>query len=244
MSAPVQTSETAGLRCNASLRFAGLARAIPFAIAILFLAVAPLTEYSEARGWRIVEDARWLYAVQSALAAAAIGLLWRFYAELAAPPRAQAGYWLLALVCGALVFLLWIWLDHGLLVLGTSGEGFVPLDADGRIIWGLVAIRLAGAVIIVPIAEELFWRSFVLRWIDKPDFLSVRPQQVSLRAMLLSSVVFGLAHSLWLAGIIAGLAYAALYRLSGNLWVAVLAHAVSNLMLGVWVVVNGNWDFW
>ena len=61
---------------------------------------------------------------------------------------------------------------------------------------------------------------------------------------MLSTFVFTLAHTLWLAAAIAGLVYALLYVKTGKLWVAVIAHAVTNAALGVWVVMTGNWRFW
>ena len=42
----------------------------------------------------------------------------------------------------------------------------------------------------------------------------------------------------------AGLAYAWLYVRTGKLWVAVIAHAVTNGVLGAWVLATGNWQFW
>jgi CAAX prenyl protease-like protein len=83
-----------------------------------------------------------------------------------------------------------------------------------------------------------------MRWIQQPVFESVSPAQVGLRAVVLSTFVFVLAHTLWLAAIVAGLAYAWLYIRTGKLWAAVLAHAVTNGVLGVWVVMTGNWQFW
>jgi CAAX prenyl protease-like protein len=56
--------------------------------------------------------------------------------------------------------------------------------------------------------------------------------------------VFTLAHTLWLGAVVAGLAYAWLYWRTGKLWVPVIAHAVTNGVLGVWVVMTGNWAFW
>jgi CAAX prenyl protease-like protein len=53
-----------------------------------------------------------------------------------------------------------------------------------------------------------------------------------------------LAHTLWLAAVMAGLAYALLYVRSGKLWLPVIAHAVTNGALGIWVVATGNWQFW
>jgi len=97
---------------------------------------------------------------------------------------------------------------------------------------------------VVPLMEELFWRSFLLRWIQQTDFLALAPMQIGLRAILIGSVLFGIEHSLWLAGIVAGLAYAWLYRASGNLWPPIVAHAVTNFSLGVWVLHSGQWQFW
>jgi CAAX prenyl protease-like protein len=83
-----------------------------------------------------------------------------------------------------------------------------------------------------------------MRWIDNPTFEASVPQQIGLRAIVLSTFVFMLAHTLWLAAIVAGLAYAWLYVRTGKLWVAVIAHAVTNGVLGVWVVMTRNWAFW
>jgi hypothetical protein len=44
--------------------------------------------------------------------------------------------------------------------------------------------------------EELFWRSFLMRWIDTPAFESVEPSQVSIKSLILTSVLFGFEHNL------------------------------------------------
>jgi CAAX prenyl protease-like protein len=67
---------------------------------------------------------------------------------------------------------------------------------------------------------------------------------VTLKAVGMSTLVFMLAHTQWLAAIVAGLAYAWLYKRTGSLWTPILAHAVTNGVLGVWVVLYGNWQFW
>ena len=69
-------------------------------------------------------------------------------------------------------------------------------------------------------------------------------RSVGLRAVLASTCVFTLAHTEWLAAAIAGLAYALLYRATGSLWTAVVAHAVTNGVLGAWVVLFGHWRYW
>jgi CAAX prenyl protease-like protein len=115
---------------------------------------------------------------------------------------------------------------------------------DGRIDWLLVAIRIAGAALVVPVMEELFWRSFLMRWIDSPDFESVEPSQLSLKSFAITVLLFGFEHNLWLAGIVAGLAYGWLYKRHQTLWSPILAHAVTNGLLGLWVLRTGNWSYW
>jgi hypothetical protein len=101
-----------------------------------------------------------------------------------------------------------------------------------------------GAAIVVPLMEELFWRSYVMRWFDKSDFLSVSPERVSGYAYLGSACLFALEHHLWLAGLIAGLVYGELYKTYKNLWVPIVAHAVTNALLGIWVLSTQHWSYW
>ncbi len=211
-----------------------LPRIVPFALYILFLAAGPLASGV---------DTRWLYPVQVGLVALALIYFWRRYEELPRLRTLLGGHWALAFVVGLIVFILWIQLDASWMTIGEAGKGFDPRD-DGRVNVTLALFRLAGAALVVPIMEELFWRSFVMRWIDKPAFLLVSPTSVSFKAILFSSVVFGFEHQLWFAGIIAGLAYGWLYRVSANLWVPIIAHAVTNGLLGAWVLYTGSWQFW
>jgi len=97
---------------------------------------------------------------------------------------------------------------------------------------------------VIPVMEELFWRSFLLRWFDQSDFMRLLPRAVSGRALLYCAIPFGLEHNFWFAGILAGLAYGWLYRHTGNLWAPILAHSLTNLLLGIWVVNTGNWQLW
>jgi uncharacterized protein len=150
-----------------------------------------------------------------------------------------------ALIAGIAVFVVWINLDlPWVSLMAEDAAGFDPRAAAGGIDWRLAAVRLAGAALVVPVMEELFWRSLVMRWLDRSDFLATDPRTISLRALLASSVVFGFEHQIWLAGILAGLVYGELYRRSGNLWLPILAHAVTNGALGAWVLWSGQWRFW
>jgi len=216
-------------------------RTLPFLLFIGVLALRgalPAGEPGEAGG-----DLRWLYGLQAAVACTALFLLRSHYRELARP-RFSPGQLLLSLLGGSAVFVLWISPMPGWAHLGSPVASFVPLDATGALQWGLIAVRSCGAVLVVPVMEELFWRSFLMRWIDKRNFLDLAPHAASATAMLVSSAIFALAHELWLCAFCAGLVYAQIYRRTGNIWCAVLAHSVTNLLLAIWVVGQSAWTYW
>ena len=224
-----------------------LARALPFAGYLAFLVLAsslPALPPGIELAPGLPVDLRWLYAVQIVLVLGILVIFRRDYLELALPTSVRFADWGLSLLLGAGVFVLWINLDSGWMTLGEARSGLVPTNNAEDIIWPLVMVRIFGAAAVVPVMEELFWRSFVQRWIDQKDFLALAPAAGSPRALLLTSVVFGFEHGQWLAGILAGLAYGWLYRRSGNLWPPIVAHSLTNLLLGVWVVSTGQWHFW
>jgi CAAX prenyl protease-like protein len=223
-----------------ALSRAAWARIVPFAAFMALLAIRGAVP--EDGSWGL--DPRWIYAVTVVVVGALLMVFWRGYGELARQTWPTAREGLLAVAVGLLVFVLWIQLDADWMTLGEPSASFRPIDATGAIDWPLVLIRIAGAALVVPLMEELFWRSFLMRWIQEPVFEGVEPRRVGLKAIVLSTFVFTLAHTLWLAAVVAGLAYAWLYVRTGKLWVAVIAHAVTNGALGVWVVMTGNWQFW
>jgi len=184
---------------------------------------------------------RWLYAVKAATVAGLLAWFWRDYTELKAvmPPVRSL---LTAVAAGIVVFVLWINLHAGWMVIGAA-DGFDP-RTGGVIDWPLVAVRIAGAALVVPVMEELFWRSFVMRWIDQPDFLRLDPAQAGIRGLIISVALFGFEHNLWLAGIVAGGIYSLLFMRHRTIWSPILAHAVTNGMLGAWVVMTGSWSYW
>ena len=216
---------------------AAWARIVPFATYLAFIVVVDVLTRL---GWSAA-SLRWLYAVKVGAVLLMLVMFYRQYTELH-HWRVSPIWTAIAVATGVLVFVLWIGLDAGWMVIGTPA-GFDP-RTDGRIDWLMVAVRIAGAALVVPVMEELFWRSFLMRWIDASDFQSVDPAQVRWSSVAIASVLFGFEHNLWFAGIVAGVAYAMLYKWQGNLWSAVVAHAVTNAVLGVWIVRSASWTYW
>jgi len=222
------------------------ARCLPFAVFMLVLALRSLFPDADPGAGAPAAaalDVRWLYAAQALVALIALGLYRGRYVELRRQQSSALG-WAASLVVGTALFLLWIAPLPSWTTTGDVAAHFQPIDGSGALRWDLVIVRVLGAVAVVPLMEELFWRSFLLRWIDRRDFLTLAPQATSWMAIGLSSAVFALAHNLWLAALIAGMAYALLYRRFGNLWYPILAHATTNALLAGWVLRTRAWGYW
>jgi CAAX prenyl protease-like protein len=186
---------------------------------------------------------RWLYPVKAGLVALALVVLWRHYHELHRWGM-RAGALLGSVLIGVVIFVLWINLAEGWMLLGDMGAGYRPLDASGQLDWRLIALRIAGAALVVPVMEELFWRSFLQRWVQQQDFIALEPARIGFKALFIASTLFAVEHTQWFAGLLAGLAYGWLYVRTGNLWAPIISHAVTNGLLGVYVVATSNWQFW
>lgn len=204
-----------------------LPRVAPFAIFIAFLAAQSLFAIASP----------WLAAARGLAVAAALVFFWPRYTELRGP-RSPAKEWILAVVVGFALFAAWIHLD----LPGLAHEAGPGFDPRGDM--ALAGLRLAALALVVPVTEELFWRSFLLRWIDSRDFLAMDPRRASLAAFALSSALFASEHSLWLAGLLAGMCYTWLYMRSANLWIPIASHAITNGSLGLWILATGNWRYW
>jgi len=110
--------------------------------------------------------------------------------------------------------------------------------------WGMVAVRVFGRSLVVPAMEEVFYRSFVYRYVVKPDFESVALGTRHVTAWLVTSALFGLSHpDHWLQGIVCGAAYQWLVIRKGRLGDAMLAHAVTNLLISGYAIGTGRWEF-
>jgi CAAX prenyl protease-like protein len=117
------------------------------------------------------------------------------------------------------------------------------LAPPARLTW--IMFRVAAAVITVPLAEELAFRGYLTRRLMSRDFTAIPFVSLSLLAVSLSSLTFGIMHGQrWLVGMVAGMTFAAVLRRRGRMGDAVVAHAVSNLLLAAWVLARGDWGLW
>ncbi len=152
---------------------------------------------------------------------------------------------LAAVGLGLLVAGLWVVLDPYYPRFGFLGSrsAFDParIPGPGR---GLFLIaRSFGLILLVPLIEELFWRSFLVRTVIDPDFTRVPVGRMTAAAAAVSSVAFAAVHPEWLPALLTGLIWAGLLAWSRSLMACVVSHAVANLALGIFVLATGRWEF-
>lgn len=196
----------------------------------------------------------WMYPLKTLVVAGALWWFRREYIELR-----PAMTWL-AVAVGLIAIAIWIFGDpyypkfnelllsfeHWLSRVFNSPppkETLTPhFDPSGR--YGFIAFRVVGAVLVVPVMEELFWRAFLIRWLVKEDFKSVPVGTFTWPSFLITVALFGAEHNQWLAGLVCGALYNWLYYRTRSVWACVVAHAVSNAALAAWVLMHGDWKFW
>ncbi len=180
----------------------------------------------------------WLYGLRFVASAAALlvfrkrllTLDWKF------------GAW--GIAAGVAVFAVWVGLDQWLAIPAASmPPALATAIPSSRLFW--ITLRALAAITTVPIAEELAFRAFAMRRITSPDFEAVELQSASWLGVAISSVVFGLLHGdRWLAGILAGLAFALVARRTNRIGDAVIAHSIANALLAVAVLYFDRWQYW
>jgi exosortase E/protease (VPEID-CTERM system) len=148
-----------------------------------------------------------------------------------------------AIILGMVVFGVWLGLEpadhHRSTVMAAS---LATLPGGLSLVW--IGFRVIGSVLIVPIAEELAFRGYVLPKLVAPDVVTVRPGQCTWWACLVSSILFGILHGRWLAGTLAGIGYALALRQRGQLADAVVAHMTTNALIAAYVLSHHAWVLW
>ncbi len=155
----------------------------------------------------------------------------------------------LGLLVGLLGVVMWIvvdrWTPH-LAFLGarTALNPFTAIT-DPALRVGFIGLRLMGMALLVPVMEEVFWRSFVHRFVMDPEaWPTLRIGVCTPLAVGVGAVAFGVSHPEWLAASVFALLMIGLCRATGNLFASTVAHAVTNLMLALYVLQTGTWAYW
>ncbi len=119
---------------------------------------------------------------------------------------------------------------------------FEQFAGDETTIYAYLAMRFIGLVAVIAIAEELFLRGFLMRYLADPEWWKLPFGTVNRDALIAGTVVPMLMHP---GELIAAFVWFSmitwLMLRNKNLWDCIAAHAVTNLVLGIYVVAAGDW---
>ncbi len=215
----------------------------PFFAFLGFLALSQLVaSLFETSGILFLADPKyWIFPLQTAVCAGILLVFWREYTF--APLRP----WLIGAGAGLLALVIWL-SPQELFHVAPRTKGFDPgIFTDSPMLyWLTVVARFARLVIIVPLVEEIFWRGFLMRYLINERFTSVAFGTFRPFSFFAVAVLFMFVHSTsdWIPALLTGLIFNAVAVKTKSLWACVLAHAVTNLLLGIYIMMTGQWGFW
>ena len=218
---------------SSSIAWAG-----PFAVFMVLLVVMP--ELGVPQPWESV--------VRVTLIIASLFVFSRRVIDLRAP------HWLASIGVGIAVFALWVapdalfgpeYRNHWLFqnpVTGSIRSSLTPEERDMPLVLALRSVR---AMLLVPILEELFWRGWLPRWIQNPNFTAVPLGRFTRLAFIVTAVLFASEHGpYWEVALLTGVIYNWWMWRTKSIGDLILTHAVTNAALSAYVVVTGKWEYW
>ena len=145
------------------------------------------------------------------------------------------------------IFVIWI-VPEQFFNFPPRNVGFDPslLTSNTANYWLSVTLRFLRLVVVVPVMEEIFWRTFLLRFVIDEHFEQVPFGKFSWLSFAFVTVAFTFSHSRpdWLAAFVCGMLYNVVAYRSRSLASCILAHATTNLLLGLWIMQTPQWGFW
>lgn len=152
-----------------------------------------------------------------------------------------------AVAVGIMVWGIWVFTEPFYPKLQAIGSEWNPWRIWGEnslIGWFFIIVRALGSSLVIPPAEEVFFRSFLYRWFQNNEIMQIPLNKWNWKGAFLTAIIFGAVHREWLAAIICSLAYQWLTYRKGDLSYSIIAHGITNLLLAIWISLKGEWHFW
>lgn len=166
----------------------------------------------------------------------------------------RAPHWLASIGLGIAVCALWVAPDilfgpeyrsHWLFQNSVTGSVKSSLDPAERAMPLVLVLRSMRAIILVPILEELFWRGWLPRWMQNPNFSEVPLGKYTTLAFIVTAVLFASEHGpYWEVGLLTGVIYNWWMWRTRSVGDLILTHAVTNAALCAYVIATGKWEYW
>ncbi len=148
-----------------------------------------------------------------------------------------------SVLIGVVIFLLWVGLEGLYPVFSSADAHYDPTIFDTAAFGFLILVRFAGSVLVAPLIEELFCRSFLMRYVIDSKWQDVPIGAYTLGSFAIVTLFFGFSHFRWLPGLLTAVLLNLLLYRTKNLSSCVVAHATANLLLLVYVIYMGEWGF-
>jgi CAAX prenyl protease-like protein len=149
-----------------------------------------------------------------------------------------------AVLFGVVIFLLWVALEGRYPILIKPEAHYDPTNFSVSTKTVLILIRLIGSVLVAPLIEELFMRSFLMRIIINQKWENVSIGTYSLESFVVVTLFFGFSHYRWLPGLLTGALLNILVYKKRNLYPTIFAHGTANLFLFIYVLMKGAWFYY
>jgi exosortase E/protease (VPEID-CTERM system) len=146
----------------------------------------------------------------------------------------------LSIACGAIVGIAWIVTAPTSTEPSEVGLWIADQSVSMAVLW--LVFRAIGSIVMVPIAEELAFRGLLHRWLISRRFEVVDYAAFSWVAFVVSSLLFGFMHQRWIAGTLAGAAFALTMYRSSRLSDPIAAHMIANATIVIWAVALQDWS--
>jgi len=212
--------------------------------------IAWVLVYTLLHGWL---DMAWIYALRMVIVTI---LLWKFnkYYISIFSARSRSHSIFMGIFWGILGCIIWVML-------------LSPFISDNALPWDTLPffLRIISATLLVPVFEELLMRGYIFRLATQWELFRKTatdnalartmelsrihddtPPSWSLSAIIFSTFFFTMGHTIheWPAAIVYGLLMVFLLIRTGGLLACVIAHGTTNLTLGIYVWVTGQWGLW
>ena len=178
------------------------------------------------------------YAAKVIVTGGVVAYFWKDYKEI----KLSFKHFYSGLGFGLLVFAVWVlpevFFDMPSWYFLGEVSSFVPENILS------VLIRVAGAVVIASVVEELFVRSFLNRMLISDDYEKVPIGKFTLVSFVVTVAFFGLSHNRWIVGLITGVLLNLLLWWKKDIFVCIQAHAWANWFLAMFVILTGSFGFW
>jgi CAAX prenyl protease-like protein len=197
------------------------------------------------------------YILKTVIVAILLAVLWRHFT------RIRWTHLPLGVLVGVIGFVQWVGMEKLLMsqdwLSWTRMTGDIQLAAfrpyehfdSPAMLWSFIAVRWLGASLVVPVMEELFWRDYAWRTIAAPnDFKLHGVGEYDTTGFWVVPLIFATVHVQWLTAIVWALLVGWLLLRTKSLGACIVAHGVTNFLLGTYVLISwykfgrDEWFFW